>query len=135
MCSRRPAPAACYSAGSISCGQTISGNTSTSLAAGTQITAYPINIGNYSGPELAYTWQASTSNEVEFHFLGARPTEVNHDIMILDGSSGSCLSSNAVDWGYNSVQFEPNAGTTYFIVVDGYYGDAGAFELQLDCDP
>jgi hypothetical protein len=129
------APSACYSAATISCGQTISGNTSTSLSAGAAITAYPVNVGNYDGPELAYTWQATTSNEVEFHFIDARPTEVNHDIMILDGSSGQCLSSNAIDWGFNSVQFEPNAGTTYYIVVDGYSGDAGAFELELDCSP
>jgi len=33
------------------------------------------------------------------------------------------------------VTFEPSAGTTYQVVVDGYDGDVGAFELQLDCNP
>ena len=129
------APAACYSAGTLSCGQTISGNTATSLAASVAINSYPINVGNYAAPELAYTWQATTSSEVVLSFVDPRPTELNHDIMILDGSSGECLNTNAVEWGLNEVRFEPTAGTTYYVVVDGYFGDAGAFELELDCQP
>lgn len=128
-------PAACYSAGTISCGQTVSGNTATSLAASVAIDSYPINVGNYAAPEIAYTWQATTSSEVEFSFVDPRPTELNHDIIILDGSSGECVNTNAVEWGLNDVRFEPTAGTTYYVVVDGYFGDAGAFELELDCQP
>ena len=125
----------CTPVATIACGQSVLGDTGTDPGATTAMGAYPVNVGNYDAPELVYTWTASTSSEVEFGFVGARPTQVNHDIVILESDGTSCNSQEAVTWGFNAVTFEPNAGTTYQIVVDGYDGDVGAFELELDCNP
>ncbi len=38
-------------------------------------------------------------------------------------------------WGFNSLLFTPEGSGPFYIVVDGYDGDAGAFQLELDCNP
>jgi len=128
-------PAVCESSGTISCGGSVSGDTSSSSGTTQSLDAYPINVGNYSAPEQTFTWVASTGSEVEFGFVDPSPLDVNHDIMILDGSSGQCMNTNTVAWGFNRVNFQPTPGNTYYVVVDGYDGDSGAFELELDCNP
>jgi hypothetical protein len=97
--------------------------------------AYPINVGNYDAAELVYTWTAGTSSPVEFKLIDPTPTELNHDMIILDGSAGQCVNTSAVAWGFNTLEFTPVAGNTYHVVVDGYDGDVGAFQLELDCSP
>jgi hypothetical protein len=126
-------PAVCPEpVGTISCGQVVSGDTSSAEGVAS-MDAYPINVGNYEAPELVYEWQSSGGGEVEIRFIDPHPTQINHDIMVIDGAAGQCMNMNAVDWGLNSLTFEPNGGL-YYIVVDGYDGDAGAFQLTIDCD-
>ncbi len=125
----------CAPSGTISCGQIISGNTATDPAASTSMPGYDINVGNYAAPELVYEWSGGGGGEVEFRFIDPVPTEVNHDIMILDGSSGTCHGANSVAWGFNSLVFTPEGSGPFYIVVDGYDGDAGAFQLELNCNP
>lgn len=121
--------------GTISCGQTVSGNTSTAADGVASMNAYPVNVGNYEAPEVLFEWDGSGGGEVEFKFVDPHPTQVNHDIMILQAPSvAECTSDDAVEWGLNSVMFEPGGGP-YYIAVDGYDGDAGEFQLTLDCDP
>ncbi len=129
------APAVCEPAGTISCGQTVSGDTTSSANTTSALMAYPVNVGNYDAAEVTYVWQATTSNEVELSLVDPSPTLVNHDVIVLDGDNGQCLADQAVDWGFNSLRFTPTAGSTYYVVVDGYDGDTGAFQLQLDCAP
>ena len=121
--------------GTISCGQTVSANTSLDADGIASMNAYPINVGNYEAPEVVFEWVGGGGAEVEFKFVDPTPTQINHDIMIIDGSSGTCSSDNAVDWGLNSMTLENPGSGPFFIVVDGYDGDAGEFELLLDCDP
>jgi hypothetical protein len=125
-------PSPCSPVGTISCGQTISGDTTDGTVS---MDAYPVNVGNYHAAELVYTWQASTSNDVEFRFIDPHPSVLNHDIIILDGTNGQCINTSAVAWGFNTLEFTPTAGNTYHVVVDGYDGDVGAFQLELDCNP
>lgn len=124
----------CAPSGTISCGQIVSGNTLTDPEATSGMPGYDINVGNYEAPEIVYEW-AGGGGEVEFRFVDPRPSEVNHDIMILDGASGTCHGAHSVAWGFNSVRFTPEGSGPYYIVVDGYDGDAGAFQLELDCNP
>ncbi len=129
-----PEPAPCTPIGTIACGQTVSGDTSGDDATAS-MGAYPINVGNYDAPELVYTWTAGGGNPVEFKFVDPEPTAINHDIIVLDGTAGQCVNTSAVAWGFNTLEFTPNAGSTYYVVVDGYDGDSGAFQLELDCNP
>ncbi len=119
--------------GTISCGQTVSGDTSVDADGVASMNAYPVNVGNYEAPEVVYEWVGGGGSEVEFKFVDAQPTQINHDIMLIEGE---CRSDNATDWGLNSFMTEAGGGGgPKYIVVDGYDGDSGAFQLTLDCDP
>ena len=124
----------CAAVGTISCGQVISGNTATDDGATRALSGYPINTGNYEAPELVYEW-AGGGGEVEFRFIDPEPYNVNHDIIILDGSGNECSSANALAYGFNSLTFTPEGGGPFYVVIDGYDQSEGAFELELDCNP
>ena len=131
-----PGPAVCpETTGTISCGQVVSGDTSLDADGVESMDAYPINVGNYEAAEVVYEWQAPGTGEVEIKFVDPTPTQITHDIMVIDGNAGQCMNTNAIDWGLNSLTFEPPHGGLYYIVVDGYDGDSGAFQLTIDCNP
>lgn len=124
-------PASCQVVQELSCGQTITGNTGTDAQATNILDGYEINVGNYAAPELVYRWNGGPA---EFSFVDPRPTEVNHDIILLDasGDGSNCTESESLAHGHNSLLWEE--GRSALIVIDGYYENAGAFELQVDCD-
>jgi len=134
-CEAPPAevPGECNVIGDVSCGDTLSGNTATDPMASTEMDGYPCNVGNYDGPEMTWRFVAPTSGPVTVEFEGAVPTEVNHDILILDGRSGSCMASECLAQGFNSVTFDAIAGQAYFLVIDGFFGEAGAFVATVGC--
>jgi hypothetical protein len=122
----------CAPVASVTCGQVIQGDTATDPAATSELDAYPCNVGNYQAPELVYQWQATTGGPVTLELLDPEPTELNHDLIVLDGSGG-CSADACVAQGFNSVQFDAVPGHTYYLVVDGYDLHAGPFAAQLTC--
>ena len=128
-------PPGCEPLKSIACGEIVFGSTDDPEFSTRELDGYDIAVGNYSAPESAYSFVASHTGPVLFSFVDPEPTLVNHDLFILDGSSGQCISSEALVWGLNYVGFDAIAGQTYFVVVDGYNGDAGEFQLEADCNP
>ncbi len=92
-----------------------------------------VAVGNYEGAEIAYQWTAPASVEAKIKFVGAHPTQVNHDIFLLDGS-GDCLASAALLRGFNDLTYEVTGGQRYYVVVDGFDGDIGAFTLKFEED-
>ena len=123
--------AECGIEGTVSCGQTVSGDTS---AGSDVIDGYPDIVGNWTGPEQGWIW-ASTGGEVEIGFVDPDPTTIDLDIIVLRQSEGICVAPDAVDVAFNALTFEAVAGATYVFVVDGYDGDAGAYRMKLDCSP
>jgi hypothetical protein len=115
------------------CGQTVTGDTSSDPDATTALDGYTINVGNYDAPELVYRWNGS--GPVRFRFVSPRPTQVNHDIMIIEATeeTESCSDGESFDYGFNSVLWDGSGSV--FVVVDGYDSDSGAFELEVDCNP
>jgi len=124
---------ACTPVTELTCGQTITGDTSSDPLATSVLDAYTINIGNYSAPELVYRWNGS--GPVRFRFVRPRPTRVNHDIMIIEatGENESCSDGESLHFGFNSVLWDGSGSV--FVVIDGYNTDSGAFELEVDCSP
>ena len=123
----------CASAQDITCGSTIYGDTAMDSMVASEMDAYPCAVGNYDAPELVYRWVAqATASPVEFRLLGAEPTVLNHDLFVLGGGDG-CSAESCVAFGFNSVQFDPVPGQTYFLAVDGFDDNAGAFGVELDC--
>jgi hypothetical protein len=122
--------AECAVVGTISCGETVAGDTD-SASASDVIDGYPGTVGNWSGPEMAWTWSGS-SGEVTIRLLDPRPSELNHDILVLRQSAGICVAPDQVAIGWNSLTFSPEPGAAYTFVVDSS-GDAGPYQMQLEC--
>ena len=97
------------------------------------IDGYPVAVGNYSGPEVAYAFQPTHDETATFRLIDPEPTTLNHDLFVLEQGDGTCVAASAVARGFNDVSFEVEAGKTYFLVVDGFDGAAGAFEAELEC--
>jgi hypothetical protein len=111
----------------------ISGDTERATEAENRLDAYPEIPGNFSGPELGYRLDFGAATSVELTLVDARPFEINHDLILLDAGSGFCFADAFVDRGFNDLEFEPEGNRSYILVVDGYAGDAGAFDLAMDC--
>jgi len=123
----------CAVVGSLRCGEVISGDTERATEAENRLDAYPEIPGNFSGPELGYHLDFGAASSVELTLVDARPFEINHDLILLDAGSGFCFADAFVDRGFNNLEFEPEGSRSYILVVDGYAGDAGPFELAMDC--
>ena len=120
----------CAVIGTISCGQTVTGDNG-SAAASDAIDGYPNVVGNWSGPEMAWTWSGG-GGEVTIRLVDPRPSEINHDILILEQSAGVCVAPDQVAVAWNAVTFEPTPGAAYTFVVDSHQ-DVGPFSLALEC--
>ncbi len=125
-------PGLCAPVQTIGCAETVYGDTS-GPDAGTGLSAYPCNVGNYDAPELVYEFTAPHSGFMTFALQDAQPTVLNHDLFVLDGGGGSCSAEFCLAQGFNSVEFDAVGGMTYYLVVDGYWDQMGPFEVQMDC--
>ncbi len=124
----------CAPVQALSCGAVVHGDTSDwDSGATSELDAYPIAVGNYDAPEIVYSFVAQTGGEVTFSLIDPTPTELDQDLFVLEGGDG-CRAAGAIERGFNAVTFEATAGATYYLVVDGFAGDAGAFAAQLECD-
>ena|GEM_PF-1162083 len=122
----------CAQARPIQCGQTITSDTSDPNEGSTSVFPhYDISPGNYEAPEVVFSWTPSQSTAASFTLIGARPTVVNHDLFVLENG---CEQEDAIEFGFNAAQWDAHAHTTYTLVVDGYYEDAGEFTVKLECD-
>ena len=124
----------CSSIASISCGEVVTGDTSDASGPATDtIDGYPCNVGNYSGPEVAYQWLATQSGTISWELIDPSPTDVNHDPFVLDGDNGECINTQCIADGFSSVEWEAVAGHTYYLVLDGVVGDEGPYAATLNC--
>jgi len=94
--------------------------------------SYPIAVGNYESREVAYSFRASSEGIVSFQLVDPDPTAVDHDIFLLAGSIG-CNADAAMQRGHNSLSFMAEQGEIYYLVVDGFNGDEGAYEVSVEC--
>lgn len=126
-------PASCHVAGFIECGRSVEGNTSSPGQSSDVLNGYPDIVGNYSGREVGYRFTAPSSGEVEFSFVDPAPGVYNLDLILLENDAGVCSAPNALARGFNNLVVEVAAGREYTIVIDGYAGDAGWYQLMLGC--
>ncbi len=127
----------CEPAASIDGWAEISGDNSEMPPATDNIDFWPseVAVGNYTGPEIAYAWTAPITGDAKIKLVRPRPTQVNHDIfLLLDTPEGECSADQAAKRGFNDLTFEVRAGRQYFVVIDGFNGDAGPFTLRFEAD-
>ena len=116
----------------LSCGSSDSWAT-TSAGSTTAVSAYSCVSFSETGAEYTYTFTptGNTTATVSLSSLGSNDL----DLFVLDGTSGTCSGSNCLDWGDTSTSFSAVAGQTYYVVVDGFQGDAGSYDIDVTCSP
>lgn len=55
------------------------------------------------------------------------------DLFAMRDDGGTCNSERCLAFGDTEVTFDVSAGQTYYLVVDGSYGDVSAYTLSVDC--
>ena len=123
------APAACNGGGgcnatTIACGQTISGDTNTGA---NNFSAYGAGCPDWdeSGKELVYQITTTAMGDITATLSNINGGDL--DIFILNGcNSDACVAGNDA----TATASNQPAGT-YYIIVDGYAGDVGTFDLLV----
>ncbi len=112
------------SATPVVCGQTIAGTT---VGASNNVSVYgcaswlPL-----TGPERVYSLSLSASTDVDA-LLGGLSSDL--DLLLLTGSSpASCIA-----FGDNAISARGLAAGAYYLVVDGFDGVSGPFQLSVWC--
>jgi len=85
---------------------------------------------NETGPDHIFAFEADRSGPVQVTLLGLEPG-VDLDVILLDGSADpgdGCITADS-----ETFAFLAQPGTTYYIVVDGWGGEAGPYTLSVDC--
>jgi len=93
--------------------------------------SYACNEYLYTGPEVAYSIAVDTPTYVTIAL--SNETD-NTDVLVLDGADGACLSSRCLTSGLNDAVFLAQPNQTYFVVVDGYEGAVGTFDMSVYCE-
>ncbi|MCO4773406.1 MAG: hypothetical protein KDA24_25460 [Deltaproteobacteria bacterium] len=118
----------------LSCGDEVSADLSDPTSGRTDaIDFYPVAVGNYMGPEIAYAFRPQAAEEARLRLLDPTPMELDLDLFVIDGPF-ACSAANARTRGFNDVRFDVVPDEVVFLVLDGFDGDAGAFDARLECD-
>lgn len=128
-CPQSTAPSGniCANATTIECGQTVSGTT---VGLSNNIVVYDAcsNGQIESGPEKVYVITTLATGDLTASLSNLGSNDL--DIHILD----ACDSNNCVARDDNSATYNDAPPGTYYIVVDGYQGAQGTFDLTVTCE-
>jgi hypothetical protein len=113
----------CSNQPSITCGETINGNTN---AGSSRLSRYSCSTGLFSGPELIYTFQNPLTQTVSFDFTS--PVTDLSFFVLKNCDEARCILTSKDR--ARCVRFEKG---TYAIVVDGENGASGPFSLTMSC--
>jgi len=84
----------------------------------------------YSGPEMAYQFEAPFDTEVT---ATLQLETASTDILVIEGTS--CDPGNCLNYGLDSITFLAEEGKTYSFVVDGWKDALGTYLFELNCGP
>jgi hypothetical protein len=124
-------------------GRTLEINTS-NLAATMQVTqalpwlpkvGEPTWADNQGGRSIWYRWTAPADGMCVIDGRGTNFALLFNVCLGTTVNSLSVVAANAMVGLYNPVHFDAVAGTTYFISVDGYFGEAGLLDWSLKLKP
>ncbi|MEE2830688.1 MAG: hypothetical protein VX498_15990 [Myxococcota bacterium] len=115
--------------GTTSCGTSTTGDTNDGS---NDADSYSCSIWDASGPELVFAFAATTTGDVTAALSAFQEGE-DLDLYILDDDGNGVDPNACISYGNLATTFAATAGQDYYIVVDGYYGDAGTFSLDVTC--
>ncbi|WP_400192369.1 T9SS type A sorting domain-containing protein [Hymenobacter sp. B81] len=129
-----PANDLCVNAIAVACGQSLTGSNVNATAAGDP--DFNCGFNSVGGPGVLYAFTGT--NEVATVSLCGPGTNFDTKLHVFSGSCGTftCVGSNDDACGLASeVSFYGTVGTTYYILVSGYNGATGDFDLNVSCAP
>jgi hypothetical protein len=85
----------------------------------------------YTGPEVAWTFSVDTPTNVTV-LLDNESDDT--DVLVIKNANDLCFASQCITSGLESAAFLALPDTSYSLVVDGYQGSIGSFELQVICE-
>lgn len=100
----------------------------------------PDHAGNAGGASLWYSWTPANAQRVAISVCGfgldpLLGVYIGTGLGDLTEVAGAAADSYECEGGDGEVRFDADAGTTYWIAVDGKDGDEGSFELSLAGSP
>ena len=111
----------------VSCGATVAGDTRDGVALVDRYSCRPH--WDESGPEQVYLLELSQPQEVTAVLSPNPPPQADLDLFLLDGPDpAACLAA-----GESSLGFNVASSGQYYLVVDGYMGEAGPYVLRIYC--
>ena len=122
-------PGACRPSRAIACGETLSGRND-APGSTDAIDSYGCRPYPEPGPEVAYSFVApvTATGRATLSNLTA-----DLDVFVLRDDGLGCNQESCIAGGNLTADFPVAAGATYYLVVEGYAGAVGAFDLSLDC--
>lgn len=122
----------CIPADDVSCGSFVLGSTLDEDATD-YIDNYSCSTWTENGPEMAYSFSPRLTSDVtaSIHSL---TSDQDLDVFIVEDVDGVCDPDECIDSGGVSATFHAIEGQTYYVIVDGFFGDAGDFSLEMECD-
>ncbi len=125
----------CMPMGVITCGDTITGDNSPhSPQAMSIFSSYACSASSYSGHEVTYALEVPAGTEFEVEFQNPNPTVINHDMLLLDADIGHCDPLSCLKVGFNSLSFNTEWSTRYYLIIDGPAEAAGPYEAIVHCN-
>ena len=95
------------------------------------IDAWACMAGDYSGKEYAFSFKSASPKLVT---VSLSKEQKPVDVFVLEASAdNACLPGNCVKAHVSKAEFIAEAGKIYYIVADGKAGQAGKFDLFVDC--
>jgi len=92
-----------------------------------QVTSYPCAPWNESGPENIYQMVVAQGDTLQIHaeIVNLDP-DVDHDLFLLNAcDTDSCIVSDNTEFAVDLTE------GTYFLIIDGYGGDAGPYTVDI----
>lgn len=123
----------CQAQGLLPCNTTVNG---TSAGAPNEVNEYSCSNWPNTGPEAVYTLTPPASGTVTVNLTGLSE---DVDLFVTQANGTACDPDNCIDasgeydLADEQAQFTASAGTTYYVVVDGWQGASSAFQLSATC--
>ncbi len=114
----------------VACGETASGDTS---GVPSITNSYGCLGSDETGGEQVYALSPATPVSVR---VTLRSSGADLDLVVLDGGcdSNTCLARSATTLE-ESLAFDAGPGGVSYLIVEGYHGAAGAYDLEIACEP
>lgn len=123
--------ASCVGAIPLACGETLVADLSNHPKSTNLWSSYACNPFDYAGPELTFDLQVPSAAVVQLQVTSVDGSDL--DLFQLLAGKGGCSPDGCQAWDGGKLVLQATAAEDILVVVDGFMGAAGPFELMAEC--